>query len=67
MKVLVYLKPNLVIYPTNAVNFKRKETDPVKLKEEPTQIEFSFICINQSDPKKKLEQLIEKGKTNQEI
>jgi hypothetical protein len=65
MKVLAYLKPSTVVYPTNESNFKKKETDPSKMKDEPTQLEFTIICISQSDPKKKLEQLIEKGKTSQ--
>ena len=38
MKVLAYIKPSSVIYPTNDSNFKKKETDPIKSKDEPTQL-----------------------------
>lgn len=38
MKVLAYIKPSSVIYPTNDSNFKKKETDPSKSKDEPTQL-----------------------------
>jgi hypothetical protein len=33
MKVLAYIKPNTVVYPTNESNFKKKETDPAKMKD----------------------------------
>jgi hypothetical protein len=65
MKVLAYVTPTSVIYPTNESNFKKRETDVNKIKDEPTQLEFKFINISQSDPKKKLEQLITTNKTNQ--
>lgn len=38
MKVLAYIKPSSVIYPTNDSNFKKKETDPSKSTDEPTQL-----------------------------
>ena len=67
MKVLTYVKPGDVFYPNNENNYKKIETDHTKVKEEQTSLDFTIICICQSDPKKKLEQLIDKGKTNQEI
>jgi hypothetical protein len=43
---------------------KRQETDRNKIAESQP-LDFTIICISQSDPKKKLDKLIEKGKTNQ--
>lgn len=68
IKVLSYIKPNSVIYPTNESNFKKRETDPNKIRDEPTHLEFTIICISQSDPKRKLEQLLtQKNTANKEI
>ena len=67
IKVLAYIKPSTVVYPTNESNVRKIETDPNKAKDEPSNLEFTVICISQSDPLRKLEQLISKGKPNPEI
>lgn len=67
MSVLAYINPTTVIYPSNESKFRRKEADPNKAKEAPVNLDFTIICICQSDPQNKLEQLLEKGKTTQEI
>lgn len=64
IKVLLYVKPQEVVYP-NQSPFRQVETDPNKVKEVPTELGFTVICINQNDPLRKLEQLIEKKKPNQ--
>ncbi len=58
MKVLIYTKQVDVIYPANGSPFRKQETDPNKIKEPPTTLDFAIICINQNEPKKKLEALI---------
>jgi hypothetical protein len=68
IKVLAYIKPTTVVYPTNDSNFKKRETDPNKIRDEATSLDFTIICISQSDPKRKLEQLLsQKSTTNKEI
>jgi hypothetical protein len=33
IKVLAYIKPSTVVYPSNESNIKKKETDPNKMKD----------------------------------
>lgn len=65
VKVLAYIKPTLVVYPTNENNFRRDSDS--KSKDTAGDLVFTVICIKQSDPKEKLEQLIRSGKSNQDI
>ena len=63
MKVLVYIKPAEVVYP----GVFRGEGEGGKKRDALTMIDFAIQCINQNDPKKKLQLMIMKEKPNKEI